>query len=104
MQKIICCVQDKKSDLYEGFTIYNNTNEALRSFQATCENNDTFKKWPEDFRLVLIGKITYENGEINEKNEITKKAQFKELTGFYTPLAEATDFIKEQVKNEENSK
>lgn len=92
-QKIICCIHDKKSDTFEGFMAYNNTNEALRSFQATCEQNETFKKWPEDFQMVLVAKISYENGEINENGEITKKGHFDKLTEYYTPIAEALDFV-----------
>lgn len=97
MQKIICAIHDKKSDLFEGFMVYNNTNEALRGFQMACEQNETFKKWPEDFRLVLICKINWKNGEINQLNEITQKAHFEKTQDFATPIAEATDFVK---KNE----
>lgn len=97
MQKVLCAVHDKKSDMFEGFVVYNNTNEALRSFQMTCEQNETFKKWPEDFQLILVAKLNYVNGKMNEKNEIVEKGHFEKTQEYFTPIAEATDFVK---KNE----
>lgn len=87
-------MHDKKSDVFEGFMIFNNTNEAIRSFEMTCSQNETFRKWPEDFQFVHIGAIYYENGEINEKNEITKTGKITDFKGNVVILAEAKDFVK----------
>lgn len=95
-KKIICCVHDKKADVFEGFMIYNNASEAVRSFEMTCNQNDTFKKWPEDFQFVLVGMINFENGEINAQNEITKKGQILDVFKNNVVLAEAKDFIKHE--------
>lgn len=100
-KKIICCVHDKKSDVFEGFMIFNNSNEAIRSFEMTCQQNETFKRWPEDFQFVHVGIITFENGEINEKNEITKQGKIANVLPNILVLAEAKDFVqKETQKNE----
>ena len=100
-KKVICCVHDKKSDTFEGFFIYNNPSEAIRSFEMTCQKNETFQKWPEDFQFVQVGHIFYENGEIKEDGEIKKEGNIEKLSLAITLLAEAKDYIK---KNENTPK
>lgn len=88
--------------------IFNNTQEAIRSFEITCQQNDTFKKWPEDFQFIHVGEVLFENGEINEKNEITKKGKINNVAATILVLAEAKDFVKSpvisQTTNEKTTK
>lgn len=93
MKKYICCIHDKKADVYEGFMMFDNLSQATRSFQQGCEQVDTFKKWPEDYQLILVAQINYENGEINEKGEIVKKAKFLPFKEHKIVIAEAKDFV-----------
>lgn len=100
--KIITCIHDKKSDLFDAFIVHNNTNDALRSFEMACQQNETFKKWPEDYQLVLVSRISYENGELNEKGEIQKQSQLTKSELISTVIAEAKDFVKKE--NAKNTK
>ena len=107
-KKIICCVHDKKSDVYEGFMVFNNTNEAIRSFEITCQQNETFKKWPEDFQFIHVGAIFYTPGEIDEQGNIVQKSEIKNIDKAILVLAEAKDFVKspvnQQTTNEKTTK
>lgn len=101
-KKYICCVHDKKSDIFNGFMLFENMTQALRSFQMACEQDQSFQKWPEDFQFVLVGTIEYEDGTIDENNEIVKEANFKEIKQKVTVLAEAKDFV--AIKNAKATK
>jgi len=93
MKKYICCIHDKKADVYEGFMMFDNLSQAVRSFQQGCEQVDTFKKWPEDYEMILVCVIKYENGEIDDKGNVTKKGQFLPAEELYTVIAQAKEFV-----------
>lgn len=76
-KKELYCVHDKKSNTYDGFVLYNNAAEAVRSFQMACEKNEVFNKWPEDFQLVKVLEIEY--GEKGFKNEVVVMAEAKDF-------------------------
>lgn len=86
-KKEIYCVYDKKSKNYDGFMLFNNMAEAIRAFQMSCEKNEVFNKWPEDFQFVKVAEIEYDQDGFENKVII---------------VAEAKDFVKQ--KNEENTK
>lgn len=104
-KKYLCCVHDKKSDIYNGFMLFDNMTQALRAFQMACEQDQSFQKWPDDFQFVLVAIIEYENGTLNDKNEIKTEAKFKEIKQKVTVLAEAKDFVAiAKAKDEKNTK
>lgn len=76
--------------------------QAIRSFQQVCEKDETLGKWPEDFCFVLVSKIGYEPGEVNEKGEIIKEAKLQPSKDYLQVIAEAKDFI--AIKNAKNIK
>lgn len=92
-KKYICCVHDKKADTFDGFMMFDNISQATRSFQQVCEKNEVFRKWPEDFEFVLVGEIQYQNGTLNEKNEIEEKAEIKELKFHGLILSRAQEYV-----------
>lgn len=86
MKKELYCVHDKKSETYDGFVLYSNIVEATRSFQMACENNEVFKKWPEDFQLVKVLEFCYnEKGFLNDVQVV----------------AEAKDFVRQRKRKDE---
>lgn len=106
MNQYLCCLHDIKSDTYYGFALFPNIANAIRSFQAACEKDETFKRWPEDFEFILIAKIEQVPGEINEKNEVVKATVLKEPK-FYSNqvIAKAVDYVAiAKAKNEKNTK
>lgn len=74
MKKILCCVYDKKSKTYDGFMLFDNSAQAVRAFRMTCEKNEVFKNWPEDFRFVKIAEIDQTKGTITNATEILGEA------------------------------
>lgn len=106
MNQYLCCLHDIKSDSYYGFALFPNIANAIRSFQAACEKDETFQRWPEDFEFILIAKIEQVPGKIDDKGEIIKKAELKEPK-FYNNqiLAKARDYVAiAKAKNEETTK
>lgn len=83
-KKELYCVHDKKSNTYDGFMLFNNSAEAIRAFQMSCEKNEVFRKWPEDFQFVKILEIKY-----NESGFLTDGHKNETVV-----IAEAKDFIK----------
>lgn len=66
--KIICAIYDAKSKTYQGYMVLDNETQAVRSFQMACQNNEVFKKWPEDFEMHKLGDITEATVTENFKN------------------------------------
>lgn len=101
MKKIITCLHDKKADIFEGFTIHNNTSDALRSFEVACQQSESLKRWPEDYQLLFVGVITFENGEISKDGETKKKGLILDVFKNTMILAEAKDFFQKNEKQNE---
>lgn len=78
-RKEIYCVHDKKSNTYDGFMLFNNIAEAVRAFQMSCEKNEVFQKWPEDFQFVKVLAIEYDDEGFKNETQV---------------VAEAKDFVK----------
>lgn len=67
--KILCAVYDKKAHIYDGYMIFENQVQAVRAFAKTCEDNEVFKKWPEDFDFYRMAFIFKDTGEVDNKLE-----------------------------------
>lgn len=89
-KKELFCIHDKKSKTYDGFMIFNNLAEAIRAFQISCEKNEVFQKWPEDFEFVKVIEFKYDEQGLNSllKTDIV--------------VAQAKDYIK--IPDEETAK
>lgn len=91
LNKIICCVHDKKGETYDAFMMFNNLAEAMRAFQISCEKNEIFQKWPEDYEFLKCVTIIYQNGEEDGGFETAEQS--------YEPIAQATDFVHKNEKS-----
>lgn len=76
--------------------------QALRSFQQVCEKDEVLGKWPEDFCFVLVSKIGYEPGEVDEKGNIIKEAKLQNSKDYLQVIAEARDYV--AIKNAKDNK
>lgn len=77
--KILCAVLDKKAKLFESYMTFDYEQAAVRAFQMSCDKNEAFQKWPEDFDFYKIGEIDIETGNMKQEKKF---------------LAAATSFIK----------
>lgn len=93
MNKYICCIHDKKADTFNTPMMFPNVTTALRSFQQACEKEETLQQWPEEFEFVLICKLSWEPGEINEKGDVIKKAKLNEPKFYNQIIAEAKEYV-----------
>lgn len=63
--KPLFSVYDSKAELYMPPVTYRTRGEAIRSFQAACEDKQSqFHKYPSDFTLVEIGSFIESSGLI----------------------------------------
>ena len=83
MNKILFSIYDKKSEKHDGFMVLEEDIQAVRGFSQACEQNQVFKKWPEDFALYKLGEIDTKKGLIKSYEKPIK-------------LVEATYFVKKE--------
>lgn len=95
MKKELYCVHDKKSNTYDGFMLFNNAAEAIRAFQMSCEKNEVFNKWPEDFQFVKVTEVQYDDKGFLNADGYKNEVQI---------VAEAKDFVKPHANNENSDK
>lgn len=63
-KKYLYAVKDKKANNFDGYMILENDAQAVRGFAQACEQNQVFKKWPEDFELYKLAEIHTETATI----------------------------------------
>lgn len=87
-KKYLYAVKDKKANIYDGYAILDNDAQAVRGFAQACEQNDVFKKWPEDFEFYRLAEIHTEMGAILKE----EKPQF---------LASALSFVEKPTEKKQ---
>lgn len=93
--KVIYCVHDTKSNSLDGFMMFDNDAQALRAFATTCEQNEVFKKWPEDFEFVKLGDIN----ELGKIDQIDNRTVAKAIN--YVRTEKAVQDVKEKAEQSE---
>lgn len=90
MNLVLVAIKDKKGEDFGPAYTSKNTAIAIRDFSDACQQNQTWKKYPEDFALYLIGKYETKTGKIEDVEK--------------TLLAEASTFVIKEEKCPEDTK
>lgn len=66
---LLCAIQDKRAESFENIFTAPSKAFATRGFMDACKNEQSpFAKYPEDFRLVVLGYMNQKSGKIEQQS------------------------------------